>query len=203
MIVVTGYCGTSSIVEALRRNGHNVLIGTHHLQELNVDAMTGLVLSGGEDINPRYYNEKPTHTRYWNEVRDKYELDLLDRALGSRVPVLGICRGHQLLNVFLGGSLYQDIYEAGFHHLGVHNVTMTSIGQTIFKREVVYTNSMHHQAVKELGGGTDVVGVHPDGTVESIYNAGLHWLGVQWHPEFQEYEDTFHDIVGFLFGRNN
>lgn len=167
-----------------------------HLRLL--DAASALMLTGGEDIDPARYGEEVTASRHISPERDAMELGLLEKALGRGLPVLAICRGCQLLNVALGGSLYQDLateYDATISHdswkdfdASVHAVTPN--GDVVLLREVLAApsrqNSAHHQGVARLAPDLNAVAHAPDGLVEAVEyrGAGAGWtVGVQWHPE--------------------
>jgi putative glutamine amidotransferase len=142
----------------------------------------GLILLGGADINPFFYGEGNLYCDHTDRQRDLIEWTLVRRALAMHVPILGICRGHQMLTVACGGSLYQDIYtQTGRgHHSMTH--TLTSIRNPL--KRVLPTdtvNSLHHQAVKSIPPGFDMAALSSDGIIEAIWRPGM--LGVQWHPE--------------------
>jgi putative glutamine amidotransferase len=161
----------------------------------------GLVLTGGGDLCPELYGEQPVpEAAGMSPERDRMELEALRIALERGVPVLAICRGLQLLNVAMGGSLWQDLpsqrpgvvghaQTAGGRHARdetTHGVSLAEgscLAQVLGSTEVA-VNSMHHQAIKELGDGVAAVGYAPDGVVEAIEMPEERWvLGVQWHPE--------------------
>lgn len=166
-----------------------------------VDMLDGLILTGGGDVDPANYGQ-PRHelsTRIVTE-RDTREIELTRRALARGMPILAVCRGMQILNVTLGGSLHQDLITAGRddHQLnrpprgGSHKVTITpgSLLAHAIGTEYLQVNSLHHQAVHRLGKDLQPVAVAPDGTVEAIEITGKSWaLGVQWHPEWMYQED--------------
>jgi putative glutamine amidotransferase len=165
-----------------------------------LDACCGLVLSGGEDVDPARYGEPPSPALGTVvPARDEMEFRALQCALDRGMPVLGICRGCQVLNVHFGGSLYQDIATevAGdtLHeqrepwgkrsHEAV--VDCDSLLCRIVDTERLFINSFHHQAVNRLGEGLRVVARAEDGLVEAIEHENYPWLlGVQWHPERNE-----------------
>lgn len=175
------------------------------LDEL-VKAMDGIIMTGGVDVSPTSYGEEPLRPEWAGDAhRDAYEIALVKAALAHDKPLLGICRGHQVLNVAMGGSLFQDIrtqnpdalhhrifdvYEQNRHdvHLerGGH---LASLYGTAFGR----INSVHHQAVKDLGRGLSVEARSPaDGIIEAIRlqdKSGVYLQGVQWHPELQDEND--------------
>lgn len=166
-----------------------------------VGASAGLVLSGGGDIEPGRYGEEPIQAL--DEVvpaRDEAELRALEVALGKGVPIFGICRGMQLLNVHFGGTLYQDLamqYEAGpghvqsapwgEHHHRVRCVEGSRIHAALAGCEPLEINSFHHQAVKELAPSVRATARADDGLIEGIESTEHDWVvGVQWHPERYE-----------------
>jgi putative glutamine amidotransferase len=170
-----------------------------------VAELDGLVLQGGADVSPLTYGETPLRQDWEGDrVRDLYEIDLLQEFVAGGKPVLGICRGLQLINVAFGGTLFQDIgsqhEEAGEHHnpeaydRHYHEVTFVA-GSGLAR---LYPNlgrarvtSIHHQAVKALGRDLVVEAVSaPDGMVEALRSSGTGYVvGVQWHPEFHNPDD--------------
>jgi len=157
----------------------------------------GLLLSGGHDVAPRFYAEEPLEKlgKICPE-RDEFELALIAEALKQRKPILGICRGQQILNVYFKGSLYQDqSYASGIRikhdqdqdsDLVTHSIFIEQ-GATlakIFAEDRLMVNSFHHQMVKELGQGLLVDALSGDGVVEAFHHADYPFVvGVQWHPE--------------------
>jgi len=154
-----------------------------------------LVLSGGEDVHPKYYGEdiKYPDLVEINESRDRMELTLIGRALQRRRPVVGICRGIQILTVALGGRLYQDLGMEGFnadmHKVkegdAYHPVDFFEEFRDVFG-ENGEVNSRHHQGIKDLPDGPPdltVMARSPDGLVEAFRSDSLRVLAVQWHPE--------------------
>ena len=143
-----------------------------------------LVLTGGTDVDPALYGEEPHPTVRVDRARDDRELALLAAALERGLPVLAICRGLQLLNVHLGGTLHQHLAAHPVGGDGVHEVRFAA-GSTL---RGVYgprcpVNSLHHQAVAAPGAGLACVGHAPDGVVEAVELTGRPVIGVQWHPE--------------------
>ena len=163
-----------------------------------VERLDGLLLSGGFDINPLFYGEEPH--RELGEVspgRDDNELELARAFLQADKPILGICRGHQVLNVAQGGTMYQDIHaqidevvlqhvqKARRDHLS-HSVKLVEGSEiaTIFGTSSILVNSFHHQAVKDVGDSLTVCGTSSDGVIEAIVSEKHKFvIGVQWHPE--------------------
>lgn len=162
-----------------------------------LDDCAGLVLIGGRDIDPALYGEEAHQETQMppNTDRDELESHLLFEAMGADRPVLAICRGHQIVNVCLGGSLLQHI-ESGLHESlddaegtsGTHTVDLVAGTRlhTALGVERLVVNSRHHQAVTpdRLAPGLRITGVTDDGLVEAFESEVHPWLvGVQWHPE--------------------
>jgi putative glutamine amidotransferase len=170
--------------------------------EAYLDEVDGVVFQGGSDLAPSSYGEEPIENGRWpgDAVRDRYELDVMDRAAKRGLPVYGICRGAQLLNVWHGGTLYQDLVtQTGttaphrnpeLYDRTHHTLTCTPGGELarIYGRSELSVNSIHHQGIKRLGDGLRAEATCPDdGLVEAFTatNPGRQYvLGVQWHPEF-------------------
>lgn len=162
--------------------------------------MDGLVLTGGEDVDPERYGEEPLESTYFSPERDALELRVAERALEREIPILAICRGMQLMNVMLGGTLYQDLAsqrESAVDHdrtgedarRPVHGVRVehTPWLDGVFQGPDFRINSSHHQGVRDLGEGLEAVAWAEDGLVEAVeYRAngtGGWTVAVQWHPE--------------------
>jgi putative glutamine amidotransferase len=162
-----------------------------------LEGLDGLVLTGGEDVSPGFYGAVP-HPALGsvNEARDRTELALLQAARQRRLPVLAICRGVQLANVALGGTLIQDIASERPGSLAhqreterdarVHDVHITA-GSALAEAlgdACARVNSFHHQALDRVAPELRVTATAPDGIIEGVESAGDWWfLGVQWHPE--------------------
>lgn len=164
------------------------------------DRTDGLLLAGGGDIAPEYYGEKPhEHLGMMDPLRDQIELPLTRWAFADGKPILGICRGVQVLNVALGGTLYQDIasqletplahdssYElCDWTHLA-HELRLDPDSRLarLLGTPSLLTNSLHHQSLKDIAPGLRPVGWAPDGVVEAVEGTnGQFMLGVQGHPE--------------------
>jgi putative glutamine amidotransferase len=194
----------SNYVEALERVGlPAVLLTPAHTPgslEVLLERCAGLVLTGGEDVEPARYGEAASpHLGAVNPERDAMEFHALDVATALELPVFGICRGCQLLNVFHGGTLYQDLMtelpsELRHEQLEdwghrTHHVRLrpeSQLEDALGTREL-FINSYHHQAVKKLGDGLQIVALAEDDVVEGIESLRAPWvLGVQWHPERYE-----------------
>lgn len=168
-----------------------------------IDQMDGFLFQGGVDMAPESYNEKPLDKDKWpgDFVRDQYELKVMAYAMKKEKPILGICRGHQLLNVFFGGTLYQDlptqvgdqvmhrhpeIYDNVNHEIKI--VPGTFMDKIHTNDPCRLVNSIHHQAIKDLGKDLEVLATCPgDEIIEAIHWTGAEpgkVMGVQWHPEY-------------------
>ena len=148
----------------------------------------GFIIPGGGDIDPLLYNEERiTDMNLEDEKRVEFDLALFHLAVKQGTPVLGICYGMQLINIAMGGTLYQDIGaqkgKAINHRVGVHQIQVDDNPYVAAGRYEV--NSSHHQAVKDIAVGLDSFAFAPDGVTEAFYYSLKHrfLLGVQWHPE--------------------
>ena len=164
----------------------------------------GILLTGGQDVSPSLYGQSPLPL--CGEVcgeRDEMDRRLLISAIGADKPVLGICRGLQLMNAALGGTLYQDLpaeYGTAAEHCmkppydrGVHSVRLmddTPLHDLLGVDEIA-VNSYHHQAVKDPASCLKTMAVSEDGLIEAMYMPGKRFIwGVQWHPEFSYEKDS-------------
>lgn len=182
------------------------------------DGVDGILLTGGEDVNPKHYNEEP-HPKLGRVVdaRDEVEFKILRWAIEDHMPVLAICRGFQLLNVALGGTLYQDLesqregkpshdghnsYDSWFdlsHELKLESDAKLAqmLGVSSLK-----VNTLHHQAIKDLAVPLRATGVTPDGLIEAVEMPTHDFvIGVQCHPEmlWQETDTRWRKVFdGFI-----
>lgn len=168
-----------------------------------IENLDGILLSGGMDVNPLIYNEEPSpKLGYIYPERDIYDISLVKIASELNKPILAICRGHQILNVAFGGTLYQDLSEmdgcyikhqqqtkdgAATHTL---NISENSILYNILGNTVI-SNSFHHQAIKDLAPGFKVNAYSKDNVIEGIEKLDSKFIvGVQFHPEIMTaYDD--------------
>lgn len=158
--------------------------------------ISGVLLPGGSDINPALYGGNTDEPSLYgvDDTQDAADLSLARYALDAGIPILGICRGHQMLNVALGGTLIENMPAP--HAVPYrHTVTLHPKGQLIFnlpsddpRLEVVCS---HHQAIKTLGEGMTVIATADDGTIEAtLIDAPAYAATVQWHPEYGKEADT-------------
>ena len=162
-----------------------------------VGLIDGILLAGGPDVEPKYYGEVTSeYIKRFDAKRDLVEIKLVRTAFAHGKPMLGICRGVQVINVALGGSLHQDIYafaDAKFNHKQIeprncatHKVDVSdcSILRGIYKSAELNVNSFHHQTVKDIADNFIATAFSPDGLIEGIEHIGKVFIvGVQWHPE--------------------
>ncbi|MGB5555505.1 MAG: gamma-glutamyl-gamma-aminobutyrate hydrolase family protein [Flavobacteriaceae bacterium] len=162
--------------------------------------MDGFVFQGGVDLAPETYGEKPIGKWKGDAYRDQYELKIMHYAVKNSKPVFAICRGMQLMNVYFGGTLYQDtitqnpnaenhrsaeLYDTIRHPIDF--VEGTLLDKLYNGVENPHVNTVHHQAVKDLGNDLEVYATSPDGLIEAfgyIKEPEGKVFGVQWHPEF-------------------
>lgn len=177
--------GTANLDAIMRQGGEPVLVATEQQAAEAAEVCDGLLLPGGGDFEPERYGEHETVEIDRRSAPRNDALDLLLIRLFSEKgkPILGICRGHQAINIAFGGSLIQHI---PLHRLGkevFHNVTLekSSALALAFDKTVIPVNSTHHQAVRRIANGFSVAAAADDGTVEAIERGNI--LGVQWHPE--------------------
>ena len=190
------------------------LTDSPELWDTYLEACDGFVFTGGQDVGPQLYGqEKRPECGYQADLRDKQELYMLRRLKDMNKPVLGICRGVQIMNVACGGSLYQDLpsqapsmvvhRQAMPYDIPHHQITITpgSRLHEILKLEKLSVNSMHHQAVLDVAPGLTVSAVAEDGIVEAVEKPGHpFFLGVQWHPEhmWQSYRSARNIWAAFV-----
>jgi putative glutamine amidotransferase len=199
------YTGTdvkhNNYINWLQQHG-SIEVTRLSVHDHNLDAvaeMDGIVLSGGLDMHPKYYNsdvtDYPNMPAGFDEQRDAFEIAVFETSQLKQIPVLAVCRGMQLVNCILGGTLNQDIGPVGnaIHQFDINdkahgiNIVPGTILNEITGIERSVTNSAHHQSINRLGNGLAVNCISDDGIIE-----GIEWdeqgnkaflLGVQWHPE--------------------
>ncbi|KZL88963.1 gamma-glutamyl-gamma-aminobutyrate hydrolase family protein [Clostridium magnum] len=196
------------------------LISDYESIKRQIESMDALIISGGYDVNPLIYGEEPIQQQgFLCPERDEYDIKVIKIALELKKPILGICRGLQILNAALGGTLYQDtsIIEESYikHHqdsrpdVPSHTVNVIK-GTKLYEilGERTFTNSFHHQAIKELASGFKVSAKAKDGVIEAIEKEEGFIIGVQWHPEMMAKKDPkmlnlFKELLNNVRGKNN
>jgi len=183
-----------------------------------LETCDGLLLTGGDDINPERYGEKFDSTKcdLPDNYRDTLEFALIGKALKMKLPIQGICRGHQILNAYFGGTLYQDIptdvgtnvlhrhppYKPANHDVKVEENSLLNEVAGVTGGTV---NSNHHQAVNKLAPGLRAVAHTDDGLTESVElidtDGMAYLLGVQWHPEAMSYDNPLSINIAKRFVR--
>ena len=203
VIAVAPCRALTDYLEAIKRSGGEPLELDYHRDDPKaaVGRVHGLLLTGGGDVDPTLYGEPP-HPSFQasEEGRDKYEVELIRAAAEAGLPIFAICRGMQVLNVALGGTLVQDIpsmVNGAVHHAVpeprfkiAHEVWVargSRLNQLMSEKlegETCQVNSRHHQAVKTVAPGWEVTGTAPDGVIEAMEQPGnVFRMAVQWHPE--------------------
>lgn len=176
--------------------------------EALVERLDGLVLSGGGDVGPeRYGATRHPETNWLDERRDVFELALVREARAHSLPLLGVCRGMQVLNVALGGTLVQhlpdltelahdlpDCWDATAHEVEIEPDSRLA---SLLGAAPVQVNSVHHQAIDALAPGLRAVAWAPDRVVEAIESDSEPVLGVQWHPEWARGDDRVRQLALF------
>lgn len=200
-------------MEVLEKNGGIPMIFSLSTDEKNLDKyfdmVDGILFTGGHDINPRLYNQEKKETCGLQcNKRDEMESYLFKKCIQNDKPILGICRGIQLFNALLGGTLYQDLsteYQSKIKHTmqkpydrGVHNVDILK-DTPLFKiigEEKISVNSYHHQAIKDLSPALVANAISEDGLIEAVSMPNKKFMmAVQWHPEFLWKKSKENDLI--------
>lgn len=205
-----GHSGWSFAWLALRRAGARVRRLRPPAGIDRLEGLDGVVIGGGAHVEPGRYRQQPSIEYVYDEQRDEFEWEVLSIAMRHGLPVLGICRGAQLLNVFCGGTLYQNLPEdiPGLH-LRRHYLARKQVDilegtllAHVIKLHELRVNSLHRQGVRELGRGLVVSARDREGIVQAVESCtpGTHFLlGVQWHPEYllnhAAHRRLFHELV--------
>ncbi|WP_167956660.1 gamma-glutamyl-gamma-aminobutyrate hydrolase family protein [Anaerosporobacter faecicola] len=191
----------------------------YDLLDTYINLCDGFLLSGGIDINPIYFNQEPSkRLGTVNNKLDAFQIALVKKILRTKKPFLGICRGIQLVNICLGGTIYQDLddvdtptilhMQKAERYRGIHKVTLTTGSKlhSLFG-DVIFVNSYHHQAVAIPGRQLNVVGVTSDHIIEAIeLQDHPYGIAVQWHPEMMfartdEMRELFESFVNACHSR--
>lgn len=184
--------------EAIMRAGGVplVLAPTHdrHIIHEAVRRCDAIVFLGGGDVCPHTYDREESARLYGvDESLDMFEKIVFEHGLARDIPILAICRGHQMLNVAMGGTLIQHLDTTDVHRDTMHNadVVKDSRVAVAMKTTTPLVHSFHHQAIDDLGENLIVVATHEDGTIEAVEHTTARWVvGVQWHPEDTAHEDA-------------
>lgn len=177
-------------------------------ESVNID---GLILGGGKDIFPGLYNQSPKEDYVYDKVRDEMEVFWAERARAENIPTLGICRGAQLMNIVCSGSIHMSVKEAyedanypdGIIHNALYRkqiiIKPNTMLHTVLGRDDLMVNSIHKQAIADLGKNMQVNAIENNGVIQSIALANHpFFLGVQFHPEFLIHQKIFRKIFEAL-----
>ncbi|MBR3065125.1 MAG: gamma-glutamyl-gamma-aminobutyrate hydrolase family protein [Bacteroidales bacterium] len=190
----------TNYLDALRAAGGTPIVLTFDLDSQEIARMAamcdGLLFTGGQDVHPSVYGEEDRTGRLIPcPKRDQLEVRVLQAALEADKPIFGICRGIQLINAALGGTLYQDLpteHPSSIVHrqgkpydVPSHPVKLSGPLAALLNKETIVVNTLHHQAVKTLAPGLEPMAYSPDGLVEAFCKPDCRFLwAVQWHPEY-------------------
>lgn len=160
----------------------------------------GVVIGGGDDIDPIHYGEKGDAGSLYDAARDQLEMNVLKAAMKTNVPIFGICRGMQLINIYHGGTLYTDIRSLRRITPNINTafpikwatIFTTSKLYKIMSKKELKINSLHNQAIREVGEGLVSTAIDRDNFIQGIEskNSKQFLLGVQWHPEYMPYKKS-------------
>lgn len=194
------YVNNDYVISVVKAGGVPLIIpviNDEKLIEEQIKAADGIVVSGGFDVSPLTFGEEP-HEKlgFIYPERDKFDICAIKKAYELKKPILGICRGHQIMNVAFGGSLYQDLsLIEGCYIKHVQDSKPGVLGHSVeikkgtklydvYKKDSIVTNSFHHQAIKKVAKGFIVSALSKDGVIEGIEKEGEDFVvGVQFHPE--------------------
>ena len=183
------YFINETYVQAMNSIGFNTIVLTldNPNFEAVLDLCDGFLVTGGIDVHPKWFNEEMNGTGEVNERLDMIDKQVIDYAVKNKKPLLGICRGHQVINVFMGGSLIQDIGTS--HRSTRHDIISFENDLLKFKKQF-NANSYHHQVVKDLAPGLIEVARSHDNYNEAYVSYEYPIVSVQWHPEKTPNEDS-------------
>lgn len=198
-VALAGTENLTNYIEALKENDIEVIATLDVDEAIKCD---GLLLPGGGDIDPVYYGEEMNGSDEPDTELDKAQRDILDAFVKAKKPVLGICRGMQLINIYFGGSLHQDLSTRDIHtrkndNDSIHSVKSVEEGNLFekFYGKTFNINSAHHQGAKKLGKGLKEVLRSEDGVCEAVIHEELPIIATQFHPERMSYKQRRDDAV--------
>lgn len=184
-ILIAGEKGkTTNYEKAMERLGAEAETSLHAPGICGYD---GLILPGGGDIDPRLFGQLAKGTRFFDPELDRIQLAVLNAFVSEKKPVLGICKGMQLINIFFGGDMVQHLKESAAHEYRERDQFHDSFARKGFLKQLYgesfVVNSAHHQGVDRPGQGIEYAQFAEDGVTEGLYHRHLPVFGVQWHPE--------------------
>lgn len=188
--------------------GANVFTVNEGTRLKEIDNCDGLLIPGGRDVGTCWYGEEEgPMTQSPDLQRDSLEMALIKHCLNKDIPILGVCRGHQLLNVAMGGTLHQHIHgHEGYRHRVWINPASKKLAFIYDDDDPIVVNSLHHQSVNELGKGLIAAAADVNSGIEAVESTEHSWVvGVQWHPEMActpRFDRTMGMLVKqFIFAR--
>ena len=198
-VALAGTESLTNYIDALKENDIEVIATLDVDEAIKCD---GLLLPGGGDIDPVYYGEEMNGSDEPDRELDKAQRDILDAFVKAKKPILGICRGMQLINIYFGGSLHQDLVTRDTHtrkndNDSIHSVKSVEEGNLFekFYGKTFNINSAHHQGTKKLGKGLKEVLRYEDGVCEAVIHEELPIIATQFHPERMSYKQRRDDTV--------
>ncbi|RRJ24557.1 gamma-glutamyl-gamma-aminobutyrate hydrolase family protein [Lachnoanaerobaculum gingivalis] len=198
-VALAGTESLTNYIDALKENDIEVIATLDVDEAIKCD---GLLLPGGGDIDPVYYGEEMNGSDEPDRELDKAQRDILDAFVKAKKPILGICRGMQLINIYFGGSLHQDLVTRDIHtrkngNDSIHSVKSVEEGNLFekFYGKIFNINSAHHQGTKKLGKGLKEVLRSDDGVCEAVIHEELPIIATQFHPERMSYKQRRDDAV--------
>ena len=198
-VALAGTESLTNYIDALKENDIEVIATLDVDEAIKCD---GLLLPGGGDIDPVYYGEEMNGSDEPDRELDKAQRDILDAFVKAKKPILGICRGMQLINIYFGGSLHQDLGTRDIHtrkngNDSIHSVKSVEEGNLFekFYGKTFNINSAHHQGAKKLGKGLKEVLRSDDGVCEAVIHEELPIIATQFHPERMSYKQRRDDAV--------
>lgn len=169
----------NNLLDIISKNGFTPYILTNNNLEENLSKCKGFIIPGGIDISPKFYHEKNSGLSInCDDTIDYLDKTIIDYSVNNKKPLLGICRGLQAINVFMGGSLYQDINN----HKGISHKLIGYENELIDLNNTI-VNSFHHQAIKRLADNFIIIAKTNDNIIEAILHKYLPIIAFQWHPE--------------------